>query len=82
MARILVMVKSQYPQPQSQQAFISMSRGNGRSCHTFHADKYVMPNDDGEQDRMDSQYTWAKKVSIAEINVHSSSLLLPTTGTQ
>jgi len=41
-----------------------------------------MPNDDGEQDQMDSQYTWAKKVSITEINVHSSSLPLPTTGAQ
>ena len=30
---------------------------NGRSYHAFHAGKYVMPNDDGEQDRMDSQYT-------------------------
>jgi hypothetical protein len=28
---------------------------NGRSYHAFHAGKYVMPNDDGEQDRMDSQ---------------------------
>jgi hypothetical protein len=55
---------------------------NGRSYHAFHAGKYVMPNDDGEQDRMDSQYTWAKKVSIAETNVYSSSLPLPATGAQ
>lgn len=29
-------------------------RENGRSYHAFHAGKYLMPNDDGEQDRMDS----------------------------
>jgi hypothetical protein len=34
---------------------------NGRSYHAFHAGKYVMPNDDGEQDRMDSQYTLGKE---------------------
>jgi hypothetical protein len=27
---------------------------NGRSYHAFHAGKYVMPNDEGEQNRMDS----------------------------
>jgi hypothetical protein len=55
---------------------------NGRSYHAFHAGKYVMPNDDGEQERMDSQCTWSKKASIAETNVHSSSLPLPAAGAQ
>ena len=36
-----------------------------------------MPNDDGEKDRIDSQYTWTKKARITETNVHSSSLPTP-----
>ena len=81
MARILVMVKSQYPQPQSQQAFVSMRRRIVALIIPFMLANTSCQNDDGEQDRLDSQYTWVK-VSIAEINVHSSSLLLPTTGAQ
>lgn len=28
---------------------------NGRTYHAYKAGKYVMPNDDGEQERMDSK---------------------------
>src|SRR5450755_2992067 len=49
-------------------------RENGRSYHAFHAGKYLMPNDDGEQDRMDSQYSSPRQMGADETNVFSSTL--------
>ena len=50
---------------------------NGRSYHAFHAGKYVMPNDEGEQDRMDSQSDWLMDTIVAETDIYSSTLPRP-----